>query len=116
MPKTELPTWGEIFTKASAEMRERGWFQGWFIDHPERSGAVCSGGAINLALGHPADCRYPAALIEAFDILIDHDPKLDAFMDLFHWNDSKGQTEHKVLKAFDAASSDETRVLKVYLP
>lgn len=115
MPKTELPTWGEIFTKASAEMRERGWFQGWFTDHG-CVGAVCSGGAINLALGHPADHRDPAALIEAFNILIEHDSKLDAFMDLFHWNDSKGQTERKVLKAFAAASSDETKVLRVYLP
>lgn len=82
----------EVLRKAGDMLRERGWFQGWFVSD---DGAVCLAGACNRAFAEPVKTT-PSEIFLPIETVLDGMP-------VAVWNDDPQRRLEEVLEAVDAA-------------
>ena len=115
-PVPDELTTPQVLRAAAAQIRKRGWNQGWFFNE---AGAICLSAAFNVALGaaDPAVFPYPGTRqhelrrggMDALRLVIgDANPVI--------WNDRDGRTVDEVLAALEAAAVAEEEKARAQTP
>ena len=98
----------DILDKAADLIEQRGWAQGYFVDH---RGGLCARGAIYAACGMEPDPDPHVRIVEwpgwnpadpAWDALCQLDTAVDDFAEM--WNDAPERTKEEVVSALRAAA------------